>query len=73
MNQGDLMGLVEAVREWWYNFGLEDACEGVLSDLERERPEYITRIKRWISTGHVPPDRDLQALCRVYQRRLEPR
>ena len=74
MNQGDSVGLFDPFRrahEWWKQYCLEAACETVLNDWERERPDYIGKVRRWIETGDIPNDRHLRALCKVYRERLE--
>jgi len=73
---GDSMGffgVFSSLYRWWDRYGLEEACEDVLDEWEQERPEYIAKIRRWIDSGQIPQDDDLQTLCRVYQERLRPR
>jgi hypothetical protein len=65
-----VLDFLRNMRNAWDQYWLEDSCEGALSIFANEHPEYISKIRRWVETDSIPPDNDLQTLCRVYQRVL---
>ena len=67
------MGIFRSIGRRFDQYCLEAACETAINIWQREKPEYIDKIRRWIDSDQIPEDNDLMTLCRVYQERLRPR
>lgn len=74
--EGETVGMLSTLgRIWdhWDQYHLEVTCHSALNIWQRERPEYIDKIRRWIRDDQIPEDNDLQTLCRIYRERLQAR
>jgi len=64
-----VFGFFASPYRWWKRYVLEAACDSVLNEWEREKPDYVDKVRGWIETDKIPDDSDLRTLCRVYRQR----
>jgi hypothetical protein len=68
-DQMGVFGFFTRPYRWWKDYVLAAACDSLLNEWQREKPEYVDKVRRWIDTAQIPNDHDLQMLCRVYEER----